>query len=302
MRRLLCLVLIAACADTTEPDLRSVRAPESGKPVWDTYELVVDWTNPPASSPPAVDYVDTLQFDPSGLVTIGGSFQPPDRRFDGTQRFTPFPFAKGAQVNGQLVAWRGGFWVFPSYPHRTGFDGACSQVEENAWWDDFGWGNWDCEWADPIAREVFTGTVQPNGVVTGTVEGAFGLNDVRFVSGTFTLSPLRARSVDLENVTYALVPERREFVVGSTYNVAMLVMARGTDRTTAWTDESYLAFEAPDGCVRQGARIQCTEAATFPLIIPVTILPGAEWHIAGTDIPVAADFTGQQVTATFVNE
>ena len=148
---------------------------------------------------------------------------------------------------------------------------------------------------------MFTGVVRPNGIVTGTVEGTFGLNDVRFVRGTFTLTPLRGRPVDLESVTYALVPERQEFVVGSTYNVAMLVTARGTDRTTAWTHESYLAFEAPEGCVRDGARIQCTEAATFPLIIPVTILPRAEWYIAGTDIPVIADFTGEQVTVTFFN-
>ena len=164
-----------------------------------------------------------------------------------------------------------------------------------------GWGNWDCESTDIIVREMFTGIVRPNGVVTGTVQGTFGLNDVRFVNGTFTLTPLRGRPVDLESVTYALVPERQEFVAGSTYNVAMLVIARGTDGTTAWTDASYLGFEAPEGCVRVGARIECTESATFPLVITVTILPGAEWHIAGTSVPVAADFTGQQVIVTFVD-
>jgi hypothetical protein len=300
VRRLLCLLLVAACADTTEPEFRSVRAPESGKPVWNTYEIVVDWTNSPESSPPAVDYVDTLQFDATGLVVVGGSFQPPDRKPENRQWFSPFPFVKGAQVSGALATWRGGYWVFP-YPQRTGFDGVCSQAEEQAWYDEFGWGNWDCESADLIVQQTFTGTVQPNGVVAGTVQGAFGLHDIRFASGTFTLTPIRGRTVDFENVTYALVPERQEFVLGSTYNVAMLVIARGTDGTTAWADEQFLAFEAPEGCVRDGARIQCTEAATFPLVIPVTILPGAEWYIAGTDIPVAADFTGQQVTVTFIN-
>lgn len=308
IRRLFVFGLAAfasACAadSPTSPDFRSTRAPEhGGKRVWNTYVLSVEWSTDNPDVCCALGF-DTLQFDASGRVVMGGYVQPIDLRAANRQMFGPFPFEKGATVSGQLEGYRGGTWMYPQ--GREPFTGPCSTAEEEAWNTEFGWNWFDCEYADLIARQTFTGTVRPNGTVVGAVQGTFGLHDVRFLSGTFTLTPIRGQAIEPPAVSYTLVTERSEFVYvnyyGSPnppYNIQMLVIAKGSDGTTIWTDAQYLEFEAPEGCVREGARIQCATDATFPMTIPVTILPGAEWYIAGINEPVVADFTGQQVVVT----
>ena len=309
-RLLVLLLLVAACADTTEPDLRSVRAPEgAGKPVYADYELTLYLTDG------SVYAVDTLHVEPDGRVSrwtgdLHTVLHPGDL-FEPTWPYLPgLPLTRGEVIATQFrqlneTTW----WTGPT------IGDPCVRYEElfrNAAepWSP----RWNCVELREVRSIWLSGSVKPNGTATGEFLAILGIDEP---VGTFTLVPIRGRPLTWPAepvVTYTLVPADTALVYPQPdfrFMPAGYVLVYGSDGYyVARTTTEHLSYTVPDGCVQvDDDWVECSGDVPLPLTMVVTVLPDAEWYTFNPFglVPISTyidvgDFSGQQVIVTVKSE